>query len=64
MVHYIAALVGSGLRQVQAQYPDWFVGIRQNGVVLGLEFAHPEGAKYVMRELYALVGSLEGDTSV
>ncbi len=54
MVHYIADLVGSGLRQVQAQCPDWFVGIRQNGVVLGLEFAHPEGAKYVMRELYQL----------
>ncbi|KRC54195.1 MULTISPECIES: aspartate aminotransferase family protein [unclassified Nocardioides] len=54
MVHYIADLVGSGLRQVQAQHPDWFVGIRQNGVVLGLEFAHPEGAKYVMRELYKL----------
>ena len=54
MVHYIADLVGSGLRQVQAQHPDWFVGIRQNGVVLGLEFNHPEGAKYVMRELYEL----------
>ncbi len=54
MVHYIADLVGSGLRQIQAQHPDWFVGIRQNGVVLGLEFAHPEGAKYVMRQLYEL----------
>ena len=32
--------------------PDWFVGIRQNGVVIGLEFDHPEGAKFVMRELY------------
>jgi TPP-dependent pyruvate/acetoin dehydrogenase alpha subunit len=37
---------------VQATYPDWFVGIRQNGVILGLEFAHPQGAKYVMRHLY------------
>lgn len=54
MVHYIADLVGTGLRSVQADFPDWFVGIRQNGVVLGLEFAHPEGAKYVMRELYDL----------
>ena len=26
--------------------------IRQNGVVIGLEFNHPEGAKFVMRELY------------
>jgi acetylornithine/succinyldiaminopimelate/putrescine aminotransferase len=52
MVHYISDLVGRGLREVQAAYPDWFVGIRQNGVVMGLEFAHPEGAKYVMRHLY------------
>jgi acetylornithine/succinyldiaminopimelate/putrescine aminotransferase len=52
MVHYIADLVGRGLRGIQARYPDWFVGIRQNGVVMGLEFAHPEGAKFVMRELY------------
>jgi acetylornithine/succinyldiaminopimelate/putrescine aminotransferase len=53
MVHYIADLVGTRLRQVQADYPDWLVDIRQNGVVLGLEFAHPEGATYVMRHLYA-----------
>jgi acetylornithine/succinyldiaminopimelate/putrescine aminotransferase len=52
MVHYIADLVRRGLREIQATYPDWFVGIRQNGVVLGLEFAHPQGAKAVMRRLY------------
>jgi acetylornithine/succinyldiaminopimelate/putrescine aminotransferase len=52
MVHYIADLVGTRLRAVQDLYPDWFVGIRQNGVVLGLEFAHPRGATYVMRHLY------------
>jgi len=52
MVHYIADMIGRGLREIQAAYPDWFVGIRQNGVVMGLEFDHPEGAKFVMRELY------------
>ncbi len=52
MVHYIADYVGKRLAAVQATYPDWFVGIRQNGVILGLEFAHPQGAKYVMRHLY------------
>ncbi len=52
MVHYISDLVGSGLRDIQATYPDWFVGIRQNGVVMGLEFDHPQGAKFVMRHLY------------
>jgi len=53
MVHYISDLFATGLRRIQADYPDWFVGIRQNGVVIGLEFDHPEGAKFVMRELYA-----------
>jgi acetylornithine/succinyldiaminopimelate/putrescine aminotransferase len=53
MVHYISDLIGRGLREIQADFPDWFVGIRQNGVVMGLEFAHAEGAKYVMRHLYA-----------
>jgi acetylornithine/succinyldiaminopimelate/putrescine aminotransferase len=52
MVHYISDLVGRGLREIQADLPDWFIGIRQNGVVMGLEFAHPQGAKYVMRHLY------------
>ncbi|HTY72923.1 MAG TPA: aminotransferase class III-fold pyridoxal phosphate-dependent enzyme [Actinomycetes bacterium] len=52
MVHYIADFLGRGVRSIQAAYPDWFVGIRQDGVVMGLEFAHPQGAKYVMRHLY------------
>ena len=52
MVHYIADLFDHGLRRIQADHPDWFIGIRQNGVVIGLEFDHPEGAKFVMRELY------------
>lgn len=51
-VHRIADQVGRGLRSIQDDHPDWLVGIRQNGVVLGLEFGHPEGAKHVMRELY------------
>ena len=41
-----------GLRAIQELYPDWFVGIRQDGVVMGLEFDHPQGAKLVMRHLY------------
>jgi acetylornithine/succinyldiaminopimelate/putrescine aminotransferase len=51
-VHRIADAVARGLGAVRDEHPDWFTGIRQNGVVLGLEFGHPEGAKYVMRELY------------
>ncbi len=53
MVHYISDLIGSGLRDIAATYPDWFTGIRQNGVIFGLEFNDPQGAKYVMRHLYA-----------
>lgn len=52
MVHYIADLLHSGLADIRQDYPDWFVGIRANGVVMGLEFGHPQGAKYVMRHLY------------
>ncbi|OBK04197.1 ornithine--oxo-acid aminotransferase [Mycolicibacterium fortuitum] len=52
MVQYIADIFDHGLQRIQADHPDWFVGIRQNGVVIGLEFDHPEGAKFVMRELY------------
>jgi acetylornithine/succinyldiaminopimelate/putrescine aminotransferase len=52
MVHYIAAVFTDGLTAIAAQYPDWFTGIRQDGLVMGLEFAHPQGAKYVMRRLY------------
>jgi acetylornithine/succinyldiaminopimelate/putrescine aminotransferase len=46
------ALWAERLGQIQALHPDFFVGVRQNGVVIGLEFDHPEGAKLVMRALY------------
>ncbi len=52
MVHYIAALFTEGLEEIKADYPDWFTGIRQDGLVMGLEFGHPDGAKFVMRRLY------------
>ncbi len=52
MVHYIADRLGRGLRAIQDAYPDWFIGIRQDGVVMGLEFDHPQGAKIVMKQLY------------
>ena len=51
-VHRIADAVARGLGAIRDSHPGWFTGIRQNGVVLGLEFGHPEGAKHVMRELY------------
>ncbi|HWI46660.1 MAG TPA: aminotransferase class III-fold pyridoxal phosphate-dependent enzyme [Rummeliibacillus sp.] len=51
-VDYVSRYLRNGLEQIQKQYPDFFVGIRQLGVVMGLEFNHPEGAKYVMSSLY------------
>ena len=43
MVHYIADLSPAGCARSRRSYPDWFTGIRQNGVVMGLEFDHPAG---------------------
>ena len=51
-VQRIADAVGRGLAAIREDHPDWFTGIRQRGVVLGLEFGHADGAKHVMRELY------------
>ena len=52
MVHYIAGMFTDGLGKIRAQYPDWFTGVRQDGLVMGLEFGHPQGAKFVMKRLY------------
>jgi acetylornithine/succinyldiaminopimelate/putrescine aminotransferase len=52
MVGYISDYVRAGLDNIQALYPDFFTSIRQNGVIIGLEFNHPEGAKLVMRRIY------------
>ena len=51
-VHYISAYLANGLRQVQQNYPDFFTGIRQRGIVMGLEFNHDQGAVFVMKHLY------------
>jgi acetylornithine/succinyldiaminopimelate/putrescine aminotransferase len=48
----IAAFFTEELERLHRLYPDFFTGVRQNGLVMGLEFDHPEGAKYVMRRLY------------
>ncbi len=52
MVRYVSDFVRAGLDEIQSLYPDFFIGIRQHGVVMGLEFNDPEGAKPVMRRLY------------
>ena len=52
IVGYITERMRDGLEEIKAAYDDFFVGIRQRGLVMGLEFGHPEGAMYVMRNLY------------
>lgn len=52
MVHYIAETFRHGLTEIMSLYSDFFVGIRQCGVIMGLEFDYPEGAKPVMKHLY------------
>jgi acetylornithine/succinyldiaminopimelate/putrescine aminotransferase len=52
MVHAASARFAAGLAEIRALAPDWFVGIRQNGLVMGLELSQPDGAKLLMRHLY------------
>lgn len=52
MVHYISRYMRNGLELLRANYGDFFTGIRQRGVVIGLEFDHPEGAVHVMKALF------------
>ena len=41
-----------GLDAVRARHPQWLVEIRQTGLVMGLRFAHPQGAMHMTRALY------------
>jgi len=52
MVHYISAHIRAGLDAIKDAYPDFFVGIRQDGLVMGLEFNHERGGNIVMEHLY------------
>ena len=51
-VHAVAEFFAEGLHEIQQQNSDIFGGIRQKGVILGLEFEHPEGAIHASRALY------------
>jgi acetylornithine/succinyldiaminopimelate/putrescine aminotransferase len=41
-----------GLAGIRERHAGWFKGVRQDGLIMGLEFASPDGAKHVMRALY------------
>ena len=51
-VQYSSLYIRQGLDELRKSYPDFFVGIRQAGLIFGLQFGHPEGALHIMRALY------------
>ena len=51
-VRYIAEYLRAGLNGLMSDYSDVFIGVRQNGLIMGLEFNHPQGAMHLMKELY------------
>lgn len=52
MVGFISDYLRAGLDEIRTAFPDFFIGIRQHGVIMGLEFNDPQGAKPVMKRLY------------
>jgi len=51
-IEFVSAYFESAMKEMMQRHPDLLVGVRQRGVVLGLEFSHPEGAVAVSRALY------------
>ena len=51
-VDFVARFFQQAMVEMMRRHGDLFVGVRQRGVVLGLEFDHPEGAVAVSRALY------------
>lgn len=53
-IDFVAGYLRRGLETIIAQNPRFFTGIRQNGLIMGLEFAGEKGAIPVMRSLYEI----------
>ena len=51
-VGFVAGFMAEGMKEMMQRHGDIFTGVRQKGVILGLEFNHPEGAVFVSRALY------------
>jgi putrescine aminotransferase len=51
-VHAVTAFMATSMKDMMARHGDIFTGVRQKGVILGLEFNHPQGAVAVSRALY------------
>jgi acetylornithine/succinyldiaminopimelate/putrescine aminotransferase len=52
-VRKVTEFMAQGMKRMMERHGDIFTGVRQKGVILGLEFSnHPEGAVHVSRALY------------
>ena len=51
-VHAVTAFFRDAMAEMIRRHGDIFTGVRQRGVILGLEFDHPQGAVHVSRALY------------
>ena len=52
-VGFVTEFMADGMAEMMRRHGDIFTGVRQKGVILGLEFSnHPEGAMYASRALY------------
>jgi acetylornithine/succinyldiaminopimelate/putrescine aminotransferase len=51
-IDFVAQFFEQSMSEMMERHSDIFCGVRQRGVVLGLEFDHPEGAVAVSRALY------------
>ena len=51
-VHAVADFFRQAMAEAMQRHGDIFTGVRQRGVILGLEFNRPEGAVCVSRALY------------
>ena len=52
-VETVTNFMAESMREMMSRHGDIFTGVRQKGVILGLEFSnHPEGAVFMSRALY------------
>lgn len=51
-VKFVSTYLRSGLDEIRKENEETFIGIRQNGTIMGLEFAGKQGAIPVMQHLY------------
>ena len=51
-VHAVTKFFKDGMAEMMKRHGDIFTGIRQRGLILGLEYAKPQGAVAVSRALY------------